>query len=87
MKRIEKKTWPEFFQKILDGEKNFEVRLADFECNPGDVLALREWDPKTEQYTGRAIEKTVTFVINTKDLKFWPKEEIEKFGLYVISLK
>ncbi|MFH1623274.1 MAG: DUF3850 domain-containing protein [Candidatus Aenigmatarchaeota archaeon] len=87
MARIEKKCWPEFFQKILDGEKTFEVRLADFECEPGDTLVLREWDPQTQQYTGREIEKEITYVIKTKELPFWPAEEIEKHGLVVLSLR
>jgi len=85
--RIEKKVWPEFFQRIVDGIKNFELRLADFECNKGDVLVLREWDPKTKEYTGRTLEKTVTYVIKTRDEKFWPKEEIDKYGFQVIAFK
>jgi ribosomal protein S17 len=75
------------FGKVLSGEKNFEVRLADFECRAGDVLVLREWDPKTKEYTGRQIEKTVGFVLKTKDLSFWPKEEVDKYGYMVMGLK
>jgi len=41
MKHI-KKIWPKYFQKILEGDKTFELRLADFECNPGDILVLKE---------------------------------------------
>jgi ribosomal protein S17 len=85
--KIEKKCWTEFFEKVLSGEKNFEVRLADFECRAGDVLVLREWDPKTKEYTGRQIEKTVGFVLKTKDLSFWPKEEVDKYGYMVMGLK
>ena len=86
--KIEKKAWPEFFQKILDGEKTFEIRLADFECNPGNTLVLREWDPKTKNYTGRVLEKQVTMVLKTKDMeRFHTKEEIEKHGLFVLGIK
>ena len=84
--KIEKKVWPEFFQKILDKTKTFELRLADFECNPGDSLVLREWNPETKEYTGRVLEKKVTYVLKTKDAKFWPEEDVEKYGLQVISL-
>ena len=85
--KIEKKVWPEYFQKILDGIKTFELRLADFECNPGDVLVLKEYNPKTKQCSGRVLEKAVTFVFNTKDQKFWLKEDIEKHGFQVIAFK
>jgi ribosomal protein S17 len=87
MVKIEKKVWPEYFQKIVNGDKNFELRLNDFDCNMGDILILKEWDPKTKKYTGRIIEKKITYVIKTKDIKFWPKEEIEKYGLQIISFK
>lgn len=40
--RTEKKIWPEYFDKISNGEKKFELRLADWECKPGDTLVLRE---------------------------------------------
>ncbi len=85
--RIEKKVWPEYFQKIMDGVKTYELRLADFECKPGDVLVLKEWDPKTKQYTGRIIEKTVTYVGKTKGQTFWPEEDVEKYGFQIIAFK
>ena len=82
-----KKTWPELFQKIVDGDKNFDLRLADFKCKEGDVLVLEEWDPKSKKYTGRVLEKKVTFVLKTKDIKFWPEEEVEKYGYQIISFR
>ena len=85
--KIEKKVWPEYFEKILSGEKTFELRLADFECNPGDTLILREWNPTTKQYTGRVLEKKVTYVSKTKNQKFWPQEDVEKYGFQVIAFK
>lgn len=85
--KIEKKVWPEYFQKIIDGSKTFELRLADFECNPGDILVLKEYDPKTKLYTGRSVEKAVTFVFRTKEQGFWPKEDVERHGFQVIAFK
>jgi hypothetical protein len=82
---IEKKVWPEYFQNILDGKKNFEVRLDDFKCSKGDTLLLKEWDPKTKEYTGRQIEKTVSIVVKLNELDFWSKAEIDKFGYQVIG--
>lgn len=86
-KRIEKKSWPELFGKILSGRKTFDLRLADWDCKKGDILVLREWDPKTKKYTGRKIEKKITFVLKTKELKFFSKKEIEKYGFQVIGFK
>ncbi len=85
--KIEKKVWPEFFERILRGEKKYELRLADFECRSGDVLVLKEWDPTMKQYTGRMMEKEVTFVLKTSEVKFWPKEDVEKYGLQIISFR
>ncbi len=85
--RIEKKTWPKLFQDILDGKKTFDLRLADFECQEGDILVLREFDPKTKEYTGRVLEKEITYVLKTKDLDFWNKEEVGEFGYVVMGLK
>jgi ribosomal protein S17 len=85
--KIEKKVWPKYFQKILVGVKKFEVRLNDFECNIGDVLVLREWDPEKKEYTGREIEKDVSYVARTKGLEFWSKEDIDKHGFQIIGFK
>jgi hypothetical protein len=85
--KIEKKVWPEYFKRIKSGDKTFELRLADWECNVGDILILKEWDPKTKKLTGQEIEKKVTYVIKTKDQKFWSKEEVEKYGFQIIAFK
>ena len=84
--KIEKKIQKEFFDKILSGEKAFELRLADWECNAGDILVLREIDEK-RNYTGRTIEKEATYVLKTKDIKLFPEEHVKKFGYQIISLK
>jgi ASC-1-like (ASCH) protein len=87
MKKNEKKTWPKLFDEVKSGKKNFEVRLADWHCRPGDILVLREWNPKTKQYTGRVIEKKVAYVLKTKGLKFFTKKDIEKYGYQIIAFK
>ena len=90
MKKVEKKIWPVYFQKVFDGNKTFELRLNDFDIAEGDTLVLKEWDPETKTYTGRELEKVVGYVGKWKidDLtKYWPREDIDKNGLQVISLK
>ena len=83
--KIEKKIWPVYFQRILDGNKNYELRLADFKCKPGDIFFLREWDPKSKKYTRRILEKKITNVVKTKDVTFYTKKEIDKYGFQIIS--
>ncbi len=85
--KIEKKTWPEYFEKVLSGEKKFELRLADWQCQPGDVLVLREWDPETKEYTGRQIEKEIFCVVKSKELKMFSEDDVEKYGWQVIGFK
>lgn len=84
--RIEKKIQTWSFDKILSGDKTFELRLADWECKEGDVLVLREIDDQ-RNYTGRVIEKRVTYVLKTKDVHFFPPEDVEKYGYQIISFK
>jgi len=85
--KIEKKVLPEYFQEIIDWNKKFELRLADWECKKWDILILKEWDSKNKIFTGRVIEKKVTYVKKTKDIDFWTKDDIEKYGYQVISFK
>lgn len=85
---IKKKIWPAYFEAIVSGKKKYELRLNDFEVKEGDVLLLREWDPNTSEYTGRSIEKKVTYVGKFKiEELFWPKEEVLAKGIQVISLE
>lgn len=85
--KIEKKVWPEYFNQILSGEKTFELRLADWECKAGDILVLKEWNPENKEYTGREVEKEITYVLKTKDVNLFPKEDVEKYGYQIISIK
>jgi Domain of unknown function (DUF3850) len=63
--RHELKCWPVFFNKVLSGEKTFEVRRDD-RTPPfavGDVLRLCEWDPTLGLYTGASLDLPVTYVL------------------------
>jgi len=89
MKIVKKKIWPEYFESVVSGKKKFELRLADFAIAEGDTLVLEEWNPKTKEYTGRKIEKTVSHVLRFKpsEIPFWSKEDIEKHGFQIISIE
>lgn len=83
---IEKKIWPKYFEEVASGKKKFELRLGDLEINEGDELLLCEYDPKTKEYTGREIKKKVSYVLKTKDVDFWSKENIDRYGYQIIQI-
>ena len=60
------KTWPEYFEAVFTGKKNFEIRkggaMSDRNFLTGDTLLLREWNPKSREYTGRKIRVNVDSV-------------------------
>lgn len=89
MATVHKKIWPEYFEKIVSGAKNWDLRLADFRIQEGDTIIIQEWDPEKLEYTGREVVKAVGYVGKWKaeDLDtIWPRKEVESHGLQVISL-
>lgn len=58
----ELKTWPEYFQAIMDGKKTFEIRQNDRNFQVGDTLRLSEWCPKRKDFTGFCIHRRVTYI-------------------------
>jgi len=88
MATIKKKIWPEYFEAVVSEKKKYELRLNDFDINEGDTLILEEWNPETKEYTGRRVEKKVTYVGRFKiDKLFWPEEQIREKGIQIISLE
>jgi len=86
MKEIHKKTYPTLFAEVLHGNKTFDLRLANFDCATGDVLVLDEVSESDKAPTGRSIRKKVGYVLKTKELGFFPTDEIEQYGFQVMSL-
>ncbi len=56
------KTWPEFYCYIVSSEKTFEIRKNDRNFEHGDVLALREFDPGSQEYSGEFEIRRVTYL-------------------------
>lgn len=84
---IKKKCWPELFQKILDGNKNSDVRLADFNLKEGDMLILEEYNPQTKKYTGRTTKKKVKNLTKLNLADYNSIEEIKKYGHWLIEFE
>jgi len=60
----ELKCWPEIFTPIEDGSKPFDIRRTDRPFAVGDLIRFREWEPRTETYTGRECARRITFVFS-----------------------
>lgn len=66
----ELKVWPEYYERLADGTKTFEVRKDDRGYQTGDTLILKEWAPRGTgsvwsgigSYTGRSMQRTVGFI-------------------------
>jgi len=63
------KIMPLYFNAVVEGNKNFEVRYDDRDYRIGDTLVLQEWKkepfPSREgSYTGRECRRTVTYILS-----------------------
>lgn len=58
------KCWPEYFNAIMEGRKDFELRKDDRPFNVGDTLVLHEYSPSSPRgYTGHRIERIVKYIL------------------------
>lgn len=85
MKNITKKSYPDLFEKVLAGEKTFDMRVADFDIQPGDILEQIEINYDGTP-TGRTVRHIVGEVLRTKEVDFWKQEDIDRYGYQVMSL-
>jgi hypothetical protein len=59
----ELKIWPGCFAAVKAGNKPFDVRENDRNFQVGDELRLCEYEPETEQYTGKTVTRWVSYVL------------------------
>lgn len=97
MREIHKKLSKEYFDEIASGRKTFEYRVNDFDCEPGDILVLEEYEYDQGQGTtagrhptGRVLRKKVGYVGRTKGFDWLERPDVkadfEKYGAQIISL-
>lgn len=60
----ELKSWPDFFEPVLSGERTFELRVNDRKFRVGDGLLLREYDDRRAKYTGRELKKRIINMVD-----------------------
>lgn len=61
MRVHELKTYPQYFQQSIDGNKPFEIRLNDRNFQVGDIVILKEWD--NIRYSGRKLRGTIQYIL------------------------
>lgn len=61
MKEVVKKIEPEYFEKVVCGDKKFELRVDEDEAQAGDLLVLYEWD--VDHRTGRVFRTVISYVL------------------------
>ena len=83
---ISKKVDASYYRQLVSGQKTFELRLADWDCQPGDRLRLIEVDDQTHEPTGRWLECTAGSVLKTNELDFFPQSQVNQFGYQINSL-
>lgn len=69
---------PQYFDAVADGSKPFEVRFNDRNYKVGDTLLLREYVEEQGHYTGRTLDRLVTYVLDNKN---FCKEDLVILGL------
>lgn len=62
MKIHELKILSEYFNPVLQHKKNFEIRFNDRNFRIGDYIKLKEYNPKTNTYSGRTISGKITYI-------------------------
>lgn len=74
----------EYFEK--DKNNKLEARIARFNLHKGDILRFNEID-ENGQKTGRFFDRKVKdFHKIHKATKYWSKEDLTKYGLYIFEL-
>ena len=57
------KSWPWFFEAILNGTKKHDLRSKkDRDFKVGDRVMLSEYDPIKGHYTGRLLFANITYI-------------------------
>lgn len=68
------KIWPQWFDAVRLGTKTFEIRKDDRNYAVGDILILNEFRPGVGEYTGRKVERRISYKLEHGD-------KAEHFGL------
>lgn len=62
MEKHKLKIMPEYFSDVCTGKKSFEIRKNDRDFRVGDMLLLCEYLPDKKEFTGRVVDRKVTYI-------------------------
>lgn len=62
MRIHELKILPKYFERVIKGEKTFEIRKNDRDFQTGDVIILNEFDGV--KHTGGNVKGKITYIFN-----------------------
>ena len=62
----ELKCWPQFFDVMFNEKKNFDYRKNDRNFSIDDDIRFREFDPQTNEYTGRTMLRVITYILENE---------------------
>lgn len=57
------KTWPIYFDSVVEGRKTLDLRKNDRDFRVGDLLILREYEPDRQAYTGYVAVAEITHMV------------------------
>ena len=61
------KSWPVFFQAIVNGARTHELRRNDRNYKIGDKLVLCEFDLTKSEFTGASCELEITSITSAEE--------------------
>lgn len=80
------KSWPHFFQAIIEGRKLHDFRDGtERDYKVGDILELCEYDPFKGVYTGREASARITYITSADTPCAFSSAYLKK-GAVVLSL-
>jgi hypothetical protein len=59
----ELKILPQYYCRVADGSKTFEIRKNDRGFQPGDVVVLREWSEEWDYKGSTDLKFTIGYVL------------------------
>lgn len=80
MKVHKLKTWSKYYQLILCGIKDWELRKNDRDFKVGDLLILEEYLPEFKSYTGNSLKKKIEHIFQENEFGL-------KKGYCILGLK